>query len=111
MFQNIIDSGDVSFEDDVTCLVGKNESGKTAFLQALRRLNPAQKTGAAFDPSQHYPRWFWKGDEKKGKVADTQPIRSTFKLEPDDTAAVDEQFGPEVLTGDTITVARTYGGK
>jgi predicted ATP-dependent endonuclease of OLD family len=25
---------------DITCLVGKNEAGKTALLQALYRLNP-----------------------------------------------------------------------
>ena len=25
--------------DDVTALVGKNESGKTAFLQAIRKIN------------------------------------------------------------------------
>ena len=25
---------------DITCLVGKNEAGKTAILQALYRLNP-----------------------------------------------------------------------
>ncbi len=40
LFRNIIDSGWVPVDADVTCLVGKNESGKTAFLQALYRLNP-----------------------------------------------------------------------
>ena len=38
-YRSIDDSGWVTI-DDVTCMVGKNESGKTAFLQALRRLNP-----------------------------------------------------------------------
>ena len=38
-FQSVRDSG--AFEiGDITCLVGKNESGKTAILQALYRLNP-----------------------------------------------------------------------
>ncbi|WP_276974062.1 hypothetical protein [Ferrimicrobium acidiphilum] len=31
-FRNFDDSGDVSIESDVTVQVGKNESGKTAFL-------------------------------------------------------------------------------
>ena len=35
MFRNIVDSGVIQFEPDVTCIVGKNESGKTALLQAL----------------------------------------------------------------------------
>ena len=36
-YKSIDDSGWVNLED-VTALVGKNESGKTAFLQALRKL-------------------------------------------------------------------------
>jgi hypothetical protein len=111
MFQNIIDSGDVSVEADVTCLVGKNEAGKTAFLQALRRLNPAQKADAKFDPSQHYPRWYWKRDEKAGVVADTRPIRVTFSLEPGDAAAVEEALGAKVLAADQLTVSRSYANK
>ena len=43
-FQSIQDSTEVEI-GDVTCLVGKNESGKTAFLQALRRLNPCHRVG------------------------------------------------------------------
>lgn len=39
-YRSIEDSGVVSIDPDVTCLVGKNESGKTAFLQALHLLNP-----------------------------------------------------------------------
>ena len=36
-FRSIENSGTVRFEPDVTCLVGKNESGKTAFLEALHQ--------------------------------------------------------------------------
>ena len=39
-FRNILDSTPIAVEGNVTCLVGKNESGKTATLQALYRLNP-----------------------------------------------------------------------
>ena len=42
-FRNIIDSNPVRIQDDITCIVGKNESGKTAFLHALYRLNPARQ--------------------------------------------------------------------
>jgi AAA15 family ATPase/GTPase len=37
-FKSIRDSNQFDVAD-VTCLVGKNESGKTALLQALYRLN------------------------------------------------------------------------
>ncbi len=39
-FRNIVDSTRVAVQPDVTCLVGKNESGKTAGLNALYRLKP-----------------------------------------------------------------------
>ncbi|MGE0565030.1 MAG: AAA family ATPase, partial [Pseudolabrys sp.] len=35
MFRNILDSTPVAIDPKVTCLVGKNESGKSAFLTAL----------------------------------------------------------------------------
>ncbi len=34
---------------DLTCLAGKNESGKTALLQALRRLNPVEGSERQFN--------------------------------------------------------------
>ncbi|GIS64963.1 MAG: hypothetical protein CM1200mP3_12110 [Chloroflexota bacterium] len=37
-YKSIDDSSWVNIED-ITALVGKNESGKTAFLQALRKIN------------------------------------------------------------------------
>lgn len=33
-FKSITDSGEVKLDREVICLVGKNESGKTAFLGA-----------------------------------------------------------------------------
>jgi recombinational DNA repair ATPase RecF len=39
-YKSITDSGGVPFSPAVTCLVGKNESGKTAFLEATYRWNP-----------------------------------------------------------------------
>ena len=46
MFRNILDSGQVEL-DDVTCLVGKNEAGKSAIMQALHALNPARPPQAS----------------------------------------------------------------
>ena len=55
-FRNFLDSGAVEIEPDITCLVGKNESGKTAFLHALYRLRPARPNAKFFSPEQ-YPAW------------------------------------------------------
>ena len=54
--RSLENSGAVRFERDVTCLVGKNESGKTAFLEALARVNPLADDPLAFDELRDYPR-------------------------------------------------------
>jgi ABC-type branched-subunit amino acid transport system ATPase component len=47
-FKSVKDSGTFNI-GDVTCLVGRNESGKTAILQALYRLNPIVEAHGRFD--------------------------------------------------------------
>ena len=52
-FRNIDDSNWIPFEQ-VTALVGRNESGKTAILQALYKFNPADKQ--PYNPQREFPR-------------------------------------------------------
>ncbi|HNQ22306.1 MAG TPA: AAA family ATPase [Phycisphaerae bacterium] len=110
-FRNILDSTDVHIQDDVTCLVGKNESGKTAFLHALYRLNPARPI-ASFSVPEQYPAWLEKQDRLRGEdLEKVTPIRAVFEIEKDDRAAIDERFGKGALTSATVTLAREYSGK
>lgn len=53
----------------ITCLVGKNEAGKTALLEALYRLNPIVEADAHF-ASLEYPRRRW--SEYKERAADNE---------------------------------------
>ena len=64
-FRSIIDSTPVKIQDDITCFVGKNESGKTSFLHALYRLNPA-RPNVNFKVEDQYPAWLEKKDRMKG---------------------------------------------
>ncbi len=107
-FKHIIDSTPVDIEKDVTCLVGKNESGKSAFLEALRRLKPANGN-AKFDVANHYPAWLEKRHKREGKnIKDSRPIRASFELEEDDIKAVEVVFGSGVITSNEFDVGRTY---
>ena len=47
-YQSILDSNEFKV-GDITCLVGKNEAGKTALLKALYRLNPIIEADGDFD--------------------------------------------------------------
>jgi predicted ATP-dependent endonuclease of OLD family len=111
-FKHILDSSPVDIDDRITCLVGKNESGKSAFLEALRRLKPAQ--GAVqFDSARHYPAWLEKKHRREAKAKgddldEVTPISATFDLEPADHEVIEELFGPSVLTSTQFTHQRRY---
>jgi recombinational DNA repair ATPase RecF len=55
-FRSVWDSGPIKVDDQTTCLVGKNEAGKTALLTALYRTNPIVPADAAFDEVYDYPK-------------------------------------------------------
>lgn len=54
-FRNFTNSQTMAVDSGVTCLIGKNESGKTTILKALHRLNPANDADE-FDVTTDYPR-------------------------------------------------------
>jgi hypothetical protein len=93
---------------DVTCLVGKNESGKTTILQALERLRPYDPTKNKYDKLRDYPRKHLSEYADRHAEGEAEVVRTVWKLLPDDIAAVEELFGPGCLRGDTIEVSKTY---
>jgi hypothetical protein len=93
-FRNVIDSGPIAVDESVTCLVGKNESGKTALLEALRRIHPVY--AAAFDASEHYPRWLLTTARRRGQIDGTVAARATFDLDAEDLAEVERRYGEGV---------------
>jgi predicted ATP-dependent endonuclease of OLD family len=111
MFRNFLDSTEIQIEDKVTCLVGKNESGKSAFLHALWRLKPA-RTKRAFSVPDHYPAWLEKRHRNEGIDQDeVKPVEVALEWEPGDVKVVDDKFGPGVATvGAPLVWSKSYGG-
>lgn len=105
-FRNVVDSGDIQAEGDVSCLVGMNEAGKTAVLSALHRLKPVD--GATFDTQRDYPRWLLTQDRKAKLIPEVRPIEADFQLDDDELRSVAERFGEGVLTNETVTLYRKY---
>ena len=54
-FRSIDDSGEFKV-NPVTCLVGKNEAGKSAILLALAALNSHNSTPVSLEKERDYPR-------------------------------------------------------
>jgi len=106
-FRNVIDSDVFTIEPDVTCLVGKNESGKTALLQAVYRLSPSHR-GDLFEPLSHYPRSLLIKDRRQGVIEDTAPVTAAFELEAADHNAFEERFGPGSVTASRVVAQRLY---
>ncbi|MFG3002038.1 ATP-dependent endonuclease [Streptomyces sp. NPDC048340] len=106
-FKSINDSTEFTLEGDITAFVGKNESGKTAALEALYRVNPLSSGHPTkFQELRDYPRRHRARD--KNVIERARPVTATFELEQSDLDAVAEQFGPKAFTAKTLTVYRQY---
>lgn len=109
-FKCIEDSGDFSLQP-VTCLVGKNESGKTALLEALYKLNPDIPEQADFNSLLEYPRRKWSEyKERKGAEPDNV-LTTTWELEEADVDALAQVVGREVAQNAKVVVTKGYDNK
>lgn len=104
-FRCIEDSGEFSL-DAVTCLVGKNESGKTAILKALRRLKPDDASKEPFNALKDYPRRRWVSEARIQK--DAPVIQATWELTDADLQALEATFGKDVLASPRFHAAQGY---
>ena len=101
---------------DLTCLVGKNEAGKTAILQALQHINPPDST-AKLDALRDYPRSLY-NDISTGRVKPSAVtvVEAHFRLDPEDIALLpphdarvhfDGQTRFDARAGDIVRMARS----
>ena len=107
-FRNVVDSGEIAVEEQVTCLVGKNEAGKSALLEALYLLNPAYDD--TFNVEEQYPRWLAVKDRRNGDLKDVSPISVRLELEDHEWDEVVETLGAGVLTSRDLKVSKSYRG-
>jgi hypothetical protein len=106
-YRSLSDTGWVDI-DNLTCLVGRNESGKTAFMRAVEKLNPLYGR-TDYVPYAEYPREDWaeysdRHDEDPAVVASGR-----FQLEEADVAAIEEAFTEGIVADREVTVHRDYG--
>lgn len=92
-YRSIIDTGYFEIEKMKTILVGPNEAGKTAVLQALQKLNPP-KGIELFNPLRDYPRSKYDEDIKRGNLNSENftVVEGIFELSDEEKSNLPEAF-------------------
>ncbi|QRE75122.1 ATP-dependent nuclease [Methylobacterium aquaticum] len=106
-FRSVEDSTEFKV-DDLTCLVGKNEAGKTAILQALHALNPLNKPNTLFDVDQDYPRRFVTRYNQRHPETQAVVVATSWEINQylKDELAV--EYGADAVTGSIFTITKHY---
>ena len=96
--------------DQVTCLVGKNESGKSALLEALYKLNPVEED-EGFRKTD-YPRKLALTDEGKEDIRSAQAVITHWTLEEEDLDLLHNELPELNIQSDAvIKISKGYNGK
>ena len=102
-YRSITEPTEFDIESDVTALVGKNESGKTAVLQSLYKSHPVDNV--EFDPDLDFP------THKTREIAKENAVRVTkltYELDEEDILAIEEILCPEALKDRFVTVTNGF---
>ncbi|MGT2503768.1 AAA family ATPase [Bradyrhizobium guangxiense] len=109
-FRSVEDSEPFTLEN-VTCLVGKNEAGKSAVLLALAALNPHPSTPIVLDRERDYPRRHLTAYAQRHKGEEAVAIQTKWKLTDQEIADVRAVLGDKVLKSQTIEISRRYSSE
>lgn len=109
-FRSIWDSTEFDI-DRVTCLVGKNEAGKSSLLHALYRLNPIIPGDGEFDVTDDYPRSAvedYTQDLEAKRREPAEVVRATFTLDEEELKAITDDLGEGALQRPEVVVSKGY---
>ena len=101
-FRNIEDSGEVELLDALTCVVGKNQAGKSALLRALHKFNPHR-------PEPYDMRREWPRGQRTDRNDQQVVCEVHFTLTPKELETLGE-IGGQALSGTEVVVTRNYEG-
>lgn len=101
------ENSEVFTVSDVTCLVGKNEAGKSAILLALAALNPHPATPTTFDKERDYPRRSLTQYKANHPSDEATTVKTTWQLDRAEVEELAETVGAGVC-GETVEVSRRY---
>ncbi|MGG7036424.1 MAG: AAA family ATPase [Flavobacterium sp.] len=97
-------------ENDITVLVGMNESGKTSALESIAKTHYFQDDeDFKFNPTHDYPR----KDKKRMEKANENPeaITCTYKIDDNLLQAIEKEMGKGILQSTIFTITTKYDNK
>lgn len=95
---------EITIEDDITCIVGKNESGKTAILESIVNTNKNNK----FDIDIDYPRYEL-SDIDINNINIIEAVSCYYILSDTDILEIENEFGKSFLKDKEIKITKCYG--
>lgn len=107
-YKSIANSSDVAIDPDVTVLVGQNEAGKTAFLQALEKSHSIRD--AKFNVMEDYPRKHLNEYLRQHATNPAPVIKLTYDLDDDEADKISAGYGAAILRGRQFTKTLNYSG-
>lgn len=104
-FRSVEDSNEFSI-GDLTCLVGKNESGKTAILEALYGLNPYHSFD--YDKTRDYPRRHLNRFNERHPDGESPVVETLWELSDEDMCAIEETFGEKAISSEHVSISTGF---
>jgi predicted ATP-dependent endonuclease of OLD family len=99
-----------SLEDDITILVGMNESGKTSALETIAKTNYFQDDAAfKFNATHDYPRKEKKAMDKSGEIPEA--ITCTYEIDDSIIALVEKEMCKGIIKSRSFTLTSKYNNK
>lgn len=105
-FRSVEDSGEFEI-GDLTCLVGKNEAGKTTLLKALHGIKPTNEY--KHDKNADYPRRYLSKFEERHPDGESEVSVTTWALDDEDIAAVEKVLGTGSVAKPEISITNYIG--
>src|SRR5436190_500487 len=110
-YKCVNDSTPFKLDSDVTCLVGKNEAGKTAILEALHKLKPVRAEDGHFDYVREYFKPEMLDYELRHKTKPERVITTKWELEEEDYVQLERLIGTAARQVGPVTAYKRWDNK
>lgn len=107
-YKSFLTEQSTDIEPDITRIVGKNESGKSALLEAIAKTSYFDEKDAAFkfDKDLDYPR----SQLIQAKKENPEAVRCEYTLSDDEMEEIEDYFSPGILKSRTFGLTTKYDG-